>query len=59
MSNDHSPDGSEPTALHPSMTVREFDDGYYYAADLKKFAWKLGIPTGTHRKIELEQLIRG
>lgn len=45
-------------ALRPGMSVEEFDNGYYYAADLKAFARKAGIPTGNFRKFELEALIR-
>ena len=45
--------------LHASMSVEEFDDGYFHAADLKAFARQLGIPVGRRRKLELESLIRG
>ena len=45
--------------LRASMSVEEFDDGYFYAADLKAFARQLGIPVGRRRKLELESLIRG
>lgn len=45
-------------SLRPDMSVEEFDDGYFYAADLKDFARELGIPVGNRRKIELEELIR-
>ena len=41
------------------MSVEEFDDGYFYAADLKAFARQLGIAVGRRRKLELEALIRG
>ena len=45
--------------LRPSMSVEEFDDGYFYAVDLKAFARRLGIAVGGRRKLELEVLIRG
>ena len=45
--------------LRASMSVEEFDDGYFYAADLKAFARQLGIAVGRRRKLELEALIRG
>ena len=45
--------------LAPSMTVTEFDNGYWYATDLKKFAHALSIKTAsTLRKDQLEQAIR-
>ena len=44
--------------LRASMSVQEFDDGYFYAADLKAFARQLGIAVGRRRKLELEALIR-
>lgn len=43
--------------LHRGMSVQEFRDGYFYAADLKRFAREVGIVVGNHRKIELEDLI--
>ena len=44
--------------LRASMSVKEFDDNYFYAADLKAFARQLGIAVGRRRKLELEALIR-
>ena len=44
--------------LHPGMSVKEFDDNYFYAAELKTFARQLGIAVGRRRKLELEALIR-
>ncbi|MDE2778871.1 MAG: SAP domain-containing protein [Chloroflexota bacterium] len=44
--------------LRPSMSVEEFEDGYFYAAELKAFARQLGIAVGRRRKPELEALIR-
>ena len=44
--------------LHASMSVEEFDDSYFYAAELRAFARQLGIAVGRRRKLELEALIR-
>lgn len=44
--------------LHPKMRAKDFDAGYYYAAELKVFARELGMTVGNFRKIELEDLIR-
>ncbi|MCY3843854.1 MAG: SAP domain-containing protein [Acidobacteria bacterium] len=44
--------------LRPSMSVEEFDGGYFYATELKAFARQLGIAVGRRRKLELEALIR-
>lgn len=30
--------------LSPSMTRRRFDNGYWYATDLKRFAIQIGVP---------------
>jgi len=49
----------ERMILSPSMTVAEFDNGYWYAVDVKRFAHALGIPSaGTLRKDQLEHAIR-
>src|SRR5215471_5032191 len=41
--------------LSTSMTETEFDNGYWYADDLKKFAEKIGVPSARRlRKEELE-----
>ena len=40
------------------MSVEEFDNRYFYAADLKAFAREVGIAVGNFRKTELEELIR-
>jgi len=46
--------------LSPSMTLNEFDHGYWYAAELKSFATELGVRHGSKlRKDELEAFIRG
>ena len=41
------------------MTLAQFENGYWYATELKKFAETIGIPTpGRLRKDELEQAIK-
>ena len=41
------------------MTIEEFDNGYWYATEIKKFAEEIGIPwTGKLRKDELEKAIK-
>ena len=45
-------------ALSPTMTVREFENGYWYLEQLKNFAERIGIPAAKKlRKDELEQAI--
>jgi len=45
--------------LSSCMTEREFDNGYWYADDLKKFAEKIGVPSARLlRKDELEQAVK-
>src|SRR5256714_4436863 len=45
--------------LSKSMTVRQFDNGYWYALEIKAFADKIGIPAASKlRKDELEELIK-
>jgi hypothetical protein len=45
-------------ALSAEMTVREFENGYWYADQLKDFAERLGIPAAAKlRKDELEKAI--
>ena len=45
--------------LSTSMTETEFDNGYWYADDLKKFAEKISVPSARRlRKDELEQAVR-
>ena len=44
--------------LHRGMSIKEFDNAYYYAAELKRFAREVGITVGNLRKVELEALIR-
>src|SRR5256885_17244040 len=44
--------------LSPTMTLREFENGYWYLDDLKDFAIQIGIPeAGRLRKDELERAI--
>src|SRR3954464_8702250 len=45
-------------ALSPTMTVRDFENGYWYREQLKDFAERIGIPAATKlRKDELERAI--
>jgi len=45
-------------ALSPKMTEREFENGYWYADELRHFAKRLGIPSATKlRKDELQKAI--
>ncbi|HEV7645442.1 MAG TPA: SAP domain-containing protein [Pyrinomonadaceae bacterium] len=44
--------------LSTSMTVEQFENGYWYATEIKKFAKKIGIPSASKlRKDELEKEI--
>jgi hypothetical protein len=46
--------------LSSTMTVREFENGYWYADELKDFGRQIGIPEATRlRKDELERAIVG
>jgi len=46
------------SALSPTMTLREFENGYWYREQLKDFAARIGIPAATKlRKDELEKAI--
>lgn len=58
MTRDTESGGGQVAPLRKGMDVEEFDNGYYYAADLKAFASEIGITVGNRRKIELEELIR-
>ena len=41
------------------MTLRTFDNGYWYAAELREFAVKMGIPSASKlRKDQLEAVIK-
>ena len=45
-------------ALSPTMTVRDFENGYWYREQLKDFGERIGIPAATKlRKDELEKAI--
>lgn len=45
--------------LSKSMTLVQFDNGYWYATELKEFAQAIGIPSATKlRKDELEKGIK-
>ena len=45
--------------LSTSMTEAEFDNGYWYADDLKKFAEEIGVPSARRlRKDELERAVK-
>jgi SAP domain-containing new25 len=45
-------------ALSPTMTLREFKNGYWYLEQLKKFGDRIGIPSAKKlRKDELEKAI--
>ncbi len=45
-------------ALTPAITLREFENGYWYAGQLREFAGRIGIPSAKKlRKDELEKAI--
>ena len=45
-------------ALSPTMTLRDFENGYWYLEQLKDFAERIGIPAAKKlRKDELEKAI--
>ena len=47
-------------SLSPQMSEKDFENGYWYAVDLKRFAQAIGIPGASSlRKDELEQAIGG
>jgi hypothetical protein len=47
-----------PEALSPTMTVRDFECGYWYLDQLKAFAERIGIPSAARlRKDELDRAI--
>jgi hypothetical protein len=53
------PEISKSMTLSKSMTVRQFDNGYWYALEIKAFADDIGIPAASKlRKDELEELIK-
>src|SRR5262245_26048595 len=45
--------------LAQSMTEAEFENGYWYATELRDFAMRIGVPTAAKlRKNELETAVR-
>ena len=49
----------KPVGLGESMTETQFDNGYWYATELKDFAARIGVPSASRlRKDELEKTIR-
>lgn len=47
------------TKLSMSMTLAQFDNGYWYTIELKEFAETIGIPSANKlRKDELEKAIK-
>jgi hypothetical protein len=47
------------TKLSTSMTEAQFDNGYWYATEIKEFAKTIGIPSASRlRKDELEKAIK-
>jgi hypothetical protein len=50
--------GSMANTLSPMMTLRDFENGYWYLDQLKEFAERIGIPASKKlRKDELERAI--
>jgi hypothetical protein len=50
--------GTMVDALFPTMTLRDFENGYWYLEQLKNFAERIGIPAAKKlRKNELEKAI--
>ena len=44
--------------LSPTMTLRDFENGYWYLDQLKNFAERIGVPAAKRlRKDELERAI--
>ena len=47
------------TRLTKTITETEFENGYWYATELREFAMKIGIPSASKlRKDELERAIK-
>ena len=47
------------TGLTETMTQKEFENGYWYATELREFATKVGIPSANKlRKDELEKALK-
>ena len=52
-------DGALRRRLSPTMTLRQFDQGYWYATEIKAFARVLGLAAAHKlRKDEIEKVIR-
>ena len=50
---------AKKTKLSKSMTEEQFDNGYWYAVEVKAFADEIGIPSASKlRKDELEELVK-
>src|SRR5215469_7274513 len=50
---------SAKTRLSASMTLDEFDNGYWYALELAEFAESIGVPSARKlRKDEIERAVR-
>lgn len=50
---------AKKTSLSKSMTLSQFDNGYWYATELRAFAIELGIPSANRlRKDELERALK-
>src|SRR6516225_7619915 len=50
---------AKKTELAETMTQSEFDNGYWYATELRAFATKVGIPSANKlRKDELERALK-
>jgi hypothetical protein len=50
---------AKKTELAETMTQSEFDNGYWYAIELREFATKVGIPSANKlRKDELEKALK-
>jgi len=48
---------SVPGNLSPTMTLREFENGYWYVEELKEFGCRIGIPAA--KKLRKDELERG
>ena len=53
------PSGTGGDKLSPIMTETQFDNGYWYATELKAFAEAIGVPSASKlRKDEIEAAIK-
>ena len=55
---DPKPTTTASAKLPRRTSAVDFDEGYYYAGELREFARELGFTVGNFRNIELENLIR-